>query len=294
MANIESGSSRPAAAVALAAGLAACGGGSDGDSSNGGGSTGEPAQGRHALLPDIFASDRARRPAAHLRRSSTSRTSAGRVYRRLVAFPITTTPRVANTPVPDLATDTGTSSEGGKIWEFTLKDGVKWEDGKPITCEDFKYGASRVVRRPTSSPVARTTSSSYLDIPTDTKTGLPAYNGPYKGDGQDAVRQGRHLRRQHDHLQLQQAVAGLPARDCRAAMMDPYREDKDQGEKSNFQIFSNGPYKLEVQVGQEQGRDVRPQRRTTTPHRRPDDSARPAGQDRLQHRSDRPRRSTTG
>jgi peptide/nickel transport system substrate-binding protein len=28
-------------------------------------------------------------------------------------------------------------------------------------------------------------------------------------------------------------------------MMDPYRQDKDQGDKSNYQIFSNGPYKLE-------------------------------------------------
>ena len=28
-------------------------------------------------------------------------------------------------------------------------------------------------------------------------------------------------------------------------MMDPYRQDKDKGDKSNFQIFSNGPYKLE-------------------------------------------------
>ncbi|MFC6341797.1 ABC transporter substrate-binding protein [Nocardioides hankookensis] len=28
-------------------------------------------------------------------------------------------------------------------------------------------------------------------------------------------------------------------------MMDPYRQDKDNGDKSNFQIFSNGPYKLD-------------------------------------------------
>ena len=40
------------------------------------------------------------------------------------------TTKDGNTPVPDLATDTGTSSDGGKTWTFTLKDGVKWEDGK--------------------------------------------------------------------------------------------------------------------------------------------------------------------
>ena len=45
--------------------------------------------------------------------------------------------------VPDLATDTGTMSDGGKMWKFTLKDGVKWEDGQDIKCEDVKYGLSR-------------------------------------------------------------------------------------------------------------------------------------------------------
>ena len=32
-------------------------------------------------------------------------------------------------------------------------------------------------------------------------------------------------------------------------MMDPYRQDKDQGAKSNYQIFSNGPYKIEGSSG---------------------------------------------
>src|SRR5690349_16651777 len=35
--------------------------------------------------------------------------------------------------VPDLATDTGKSSNGGKTWTFTLKDGVFFETGAPIT-----------------------------------------------------------------------------------------------------------------------------------------------------------------
>ena len=28
-------------------------------------------------------------------------------------------------------------------------------------------------------------------------------------------------------------------------MIDPYRADKDKGDKSNYSIFSNGPYKLD-------------------------------------------------
>ena len=30
---------------------------------------------------------------------------------------------------PDLATDTGTASNGDKTWKFTLKTGPKWQDG---------------------------------------------------------------------------------------------------------------------------------------------------------------------
>jgi peptide/nickel transport system substrate-binding protein len=45
--------------------------------------------------------------------------------------------------VPDMATDLGKSSNGGKTWTFTLKDGVKFDDGSPVTCADVKYGVSR-------------------------------------------------------------------------------------------------------------------------------------------------------
>jgi peptide/nickel transport system substrate-binding protein len=45
--------------------------------------------------------------------------------------------------VPDLATDTGRPSENNTVWEFTLKDGVRWEDGEPVTCQDVKYGVER-------------------------------------------------------------------------------------------------------------------------------------------------------
>lgn len=45
--------------------------------------------------------------------------------------------------VPDLATDTGRPSENNTVWEFTLKEGVRWEDGEPVTCQDVKYGVER-------------------------------------------------------------------------------------------------------------------------------------------------------
>ncbi|MFB9177754.1 ABC transporter substrate-binding protein [Dactylosporangium sucinum] len=46
--------------------------------------------------------------------------------------------------VGDLATDTGTTSDGGKTWKFTLKGGLKFDDGTPVTAQDVKYGIERL------------------------------------------------------------------------------------------------------------------------------------------------------
>lgn len=45
--------------------------------------------------------------------------------------------------IPDLATDTGRPSQNNTVWEFTLREGVRWEDGEPVTCQDLKYGVER-------------------------------------------------------------------------------------------------------------------------------------------------------
>ncbi|WP_324273265.1 ABC transporter substrate-binding protein [Blastococcus brunescens] len=45
--------------------------------------------------------------------------------------------------VPDLATDLGTVSEDGLSWTFTLREGVLFENGRPITAQDVKYGIQR-------------------------------------------------------------------------------------------------------------------------------------------------------
>ncbi|MDK3256383.1 ABC transporter substrate-binding protein [Blastococcus capsensis] len=45
--------------------------------------------------------------------------------------------------VPDLATDLGTVSEDGLSWTYTLKEGVRFENGRPITSRDVKYGIQR-------------------------------------------------------------------------------------------------------------------------------------------------------
>jgi peptide/nickel transport system substrate-binding protein len=45
--------------------------------------------------------------------------------------------------VPDLATDLGRPNDDFTEWTFTLRDGVKWETGAPITAEEIKYGIER-------------------------------------------------------------------------------------------------------------------------------------------------------
>ncbi len=45
--------------------------------------------------------------------------------------------------VPDLATDLGTVSEDGLTWTFTLREGVRFENGREITAPDIKYGIQR-------------------------------------------------------------------------------------------------------------------------------------------------------
>jgi peptide/nickel transport system substrate-binding protein len=68
-------------------------------------------------------------------------TSQGLVHRRLTTWDIE--PGQPPKVVPDLATDTGVPSEGGRVWTYTLKKGLKLSDGSPVTSQDIKYGLER-------------------------------------------------------------------------------------------------------------------------------------------------------
>lgn len=45
--------------------------------------------------------------------------------------------------VPDLATDLGTPNDDYTEWQFTLRDGIKWENGDPVTPEEVVFGMCR-------------------------------------------------------------------------------------------------------------------------------------------------------
>lgn len=169
----------------------------------------------------------------------------GRVaYRSLLTFKVTKDATEANTPVPDLATDTGKSENGGKQWSFTLKDGVKWQDGKDITCDDLKYGVSR-----SFATDVITGGPNYilgmLDVPMDPATKLPVYQGPYKKTGQDGFDKAVTCTGKTITYKFNKPWPDFPLAIMSLRAFDPYRADQDKGDASNFAVFSSGPYMLD-------------------------------------------------
>ena len=82
-----------------------------------------------------------------------------------------------------MATDTGTANADATQWTFTLRDGITWQDGSPVKCEDIKYGVSRTFATDVING-GPTYAIEYLDIP-KADDGSSLYKGPYSGEGQD-------------------------------------------------------------------------------------------------------------
>jgi peptide/nickel transport system substrate-binding protein len=97
-------------------------------------------------------------------------TSNGLVNRRLTAWQ--NGPGKPATVVPDLATDTGKASDGGKTWTFHLKPGLEFNDGTPITSEAIKYGVERSFAPELSGG---------LSYHKGLLVGGDSYKGPYSG-----------------------------------------------------------------------------------------------------------------
>ncbi|GAA3387847.1 hypothetical protein GCM10020369_31830 [Cryptosporangium minutisporangium] len=67
------------------------------------------------------------------------------VSNRLLARTLTSYRRASGrtTLVGDLATDTGRSTDGGRTWEFTIRPGVTFANGRAVTAEDVAHGVGR-------------------------------------------------------------------------------------------------------------------------------------------------------
>ncbi|RZU66472.1 peptide/nickel transport system substrate-binding protein [Microterricola gilva] len=80
--------------------------------------------------------------------------------------------------VPDLATDTGKTDDGGMTWTFTLQDDLTFSDGTPITAQDVKYGVER-----SFAPMFQ----GGLGYHKTLLEGGTEYDGPYDGQELDSI-----------------------------------------------------------------------------------------------------------
>ncbi len=173
---------------------------------------------------------------------------AGRVFARtLTAYAPDTDPEAQARLVGDLATDTGTPGEDLKTWSFTLRDGLLWQDGSPLTCEDVAYGISRTFATDvvTGGP---TDALAVLAVPRNAD-GTSTYLGPYEAG--DAAAKGQEA--------FDKAVTcaddvitftlSTPMSDFNEMLTQPAfgpaKESADRGADGTHDIFSAGPYMLE-------------------------------------------------
>lgn len=73
--------------------------------------------------------------------------------------------------VPDLATNLGTHNSDYTVWKFTIRPGVKWQDGSPVTAQQVAFGIDRSFDRK-AFPTGASYSNEYF-------LGGNTYGGPY-------------------------------------------------------------------------------------------------------------------
>ncbi|MEV6191482.1 ABC transporter substrate-binding protein [Streptomyces sp. NPDC051920] len=66
------------------------------------------------------------------------------LHRGLTGYKATSDDGSKHEIVGDLATDSGTTTDGGKTWKYTLKDGIKFENGTAITSKDVRHTFERM------------------------------------------------------------------------------------------------------------------------------------------------------
>jgi peptide/nickel transport system substrate-binding protein len=140
--------------------------------------------------------------------------------------------------VPDLATDTGRPSDGNTVWKFTLKPGVKWEGGEPVTCSQVKYGIERRF-----SPLLDEGASYPMEYLEDNPT---PYRGPWLegnngGKGLESI---QCLDERNIRFRLKRPVGDF-GHTLAMSTFAPVLPEKDTKEKYKERPYSNGPYKIE-------------------------------------------------
>ncbi|MHC3473475.1 ABC transporter substrate-binding protein [Streptomyces sp. 7R007] len=163
------------------------------------------------------------------------------IHRGLTGYKATSNDGSSHEVVGDLATDSGTTTDGGKTWKYTLKDGIKFSDGTPITSADFRQTFERLFapfinQGPTylQQWLADSSGSDYRKL-------LP--DGPYKGkhlpssvletpDDKTIV---FHFKTAHPDLPYALAMAGY-------AVVSKKGDTKEKYDKAPV---TSGPYKIQ-------------------------------------------------
>lgn len=140
--------------------------------------------------------------------------------------------------VPDLAEKKAEVTDGGKTYTYTLRAGITWEDGSPITSQDIKYGIERIWDQADiyGGPI-------FIQQALDPGR---TYKGPYKDTSKDKL--GLKAIQTPDDRTI---VFELPKangdfeRMLATPSASPVKKSKDTKEKYQDDPFSSGPYKVE-------------------------------------------------
>lgn len=173
---------------------------------------------------------------------------AGRVFARtLTAYAPNTDPDEQSRLVGDLATTTGTASKDLKTWSFTLRDGLRWQDGSEVKCEDLAYGISRtfatdVIKGGPTDALAVLAIARQPD-------GTSTYTGPYATGAKAAAAQKAFDKAVSCSGQTITFTLSTPLSDFNELVSQPafgpVKKSVDRGADGTYEVFSAGPYMLQ-------------------------------------------------
>ncbi|MCX3061839.1 ABC transporter substrate-binding protein [Streptomyces beihaiensis] len=134
--------------------------------------------------------------------------------------------------VGDLATDTGRSTDGGRTWTYTLREGLRFEDGTPITSHDVAHAIAR------SFGPNGVYGPQFVQQALDPERGYrgPEQDGPYAPgvstpDDRTLV------------FELSEATPGFPFF-ATTTTTTPVPRDRDTGADYETSWLSTGPYRV--------------------------------------------------
>ena len=140
------------------------------------------------------------------------------------------------TVVPDLATGLGKASPDAKTWTYTIRPGLKYDDGTPITTKDIKYAIERSNFAPEALSNGPTYFKAYL-------AGGDSYKGPYKDKNPNGI---ASIETPNDTTIVFHLAKPFADFDYLATFSQtaPVPQSKDTGADYVKHIVASGPYKF--------------------------------------------------